>query len=809
MKMLEEGLLNELQQGILLVDKKSNVLFANTFFLNQLHYIEGLQDRKFEDLLEDKSQINNLLSKQEKVIIIFRDAHHHQVRAWGKIVIGEHKGETVFWIIVTEWSNDNYTKKELEQLLDVVPYSLWIEDFKGNYRYVNKALVEEVSRMEGRTVSKEEIYELKGYEVWQKSVTKEHWDENNELLEEQGIINHIKWSSLGYEPYCHALSKLATTDHTGKINGVYGFKSFRTEIRNIEEELYKAYIQNMDIHDGLKPRERNSKQEHEKSEIPYYIGALDIFIYEYNEVKKQVELKCCIGENKRVIEKNSPIPMEKEDYAKYAKSKKIWTIQDFIHTFRWSGTKEEVPSIHYVTLYPIYYDNETYGLLVAGYSNKSTVYMHNAHIMDKISGYLGGLIRNVNYYQRAYNELATTKELEENLMEFFNIPSLFYSVYNYGIGHITMHFGWQQLLGWQEEDVIGPKGMCAIHEEDREELGKCMQQIKSGKSIAAQITRMYCKNGDIKYVKWWGKRVGTSTTLTMVGIDVTEEMHSLERLAEYKKVLELQRMKTQFMNKISHELKTPLNMIYCIEQLNQRDIDRYLQEGKIEIDEKPMLRYQKALRKNIYRLLRLTNNIVDITELSVGSYYLNLKSHNIVEVIENITMTVIDYIKSNTINIVFDTVEEEIEMVCDSDKIETIILNLLSNAVKYSKEKGNILVRISRQRNQAIIEVSDDGIGIPAEKIGGIFECFAQVDQSFTRKCEGSGVGLTLVKALVDIMEGDIKVKSQIGKGTTFTIKIPIRKGKSIATLKEELGQISRSNQMEKCNIEFSDIYSL
>lgn len=806
--MLEEGLLNELQEGILLVDKKSNVLFANTFFLNQLHYVEGLQDRKFEELIEDKSQIKSLLNKQEKVKFNFRDAHHHQVRAWGKIALGEYKGETVFWIIVTEWSNDNYTKKELEQLLDIVPYSLWLENFKGNYRYVNKALVEEVSRVEGRDFSKEEIYELKGYEVWNKSVTREHWDENNELLEEQGLINQIKWSSLGNEPYCHALSKLAVTDHTGKIKAVYGFKSYRTEIRNIEEELYKAYIQNMDMHDRLKPLERNSNQEQEKSEIPYYMGALDIFIYEYNEAKKQVELKCCIGENKGVIEKNSPIPMKKEDYIQCAKSRKVWTIEDFIHTFKWPGTKEEVPSIHYVTIYPIYYDNETYGLLVAGYSNKSTVYMHNAHIMDKIGGYLGGLIRNFNYYQRAYNELATTKELEENLMEFFNIPPLLYSVYNYDTAHITMHFGWQQLLGWQEEDVMGLKGMCAIHEEYRDEFYECIQQIKSGKSIAAHITRMYCKNGDIKYVKWWGKRVGTSKTLTMVGIDVTEEMHSLERIAEYRKVLELQGMKTQFMNKISHELKTPLNMIYCIEQLNQKDIDRYLQQGKIEMGEEPMLRYQKTLRKNIYRLLRLTNNIVDITELSVGSYYLNLKSHNIVEVIENITMTVIDYIKSNTINIIFDTAEEEIEMVCDSDKIETIILNLLSNAVKYSKEKGNILVRIARQRNHAVIEVTDDGIGIPEDKIEGIFECFTQVDQSLTRKCEGSGVGLTLVKALVDIMEGDIKVKSKIGKGTTFTIKLPIRKGKCTATSKRELGQIGRSNQMEKCSIEFSDIYS-
>lgn len=226
-------------------------------------------------------------------------------------------------------------------------------------------------------------------------------------------------------------------------------------------------------------------------------------------------------------------------------------------------------------------------------------------------------------------------------------------------------------------------------------------------------------------------------------------------------------MRTQFLANISHELKTPLNIIMCTTKLLKAcssDKDEFL---------KYYNKYENTITQNSSRMLRLIDNIIDITKFDVGCFKMNFKNCEIVSLIEDITLSIAQYEKINGRNIIFDTNCEVIEICCDADSIERVILNLLSNAVKFTKENGNILVKLEKQTDYIIITVKDDGIGIPKEFRKSVFERFVQVDKSFRRNVEGSGIGLSLVKSIVDLHDGEIYLKDSDEIGAEFVIKLP------------------------------------
>ena len=263
-------------------------------------------------------------------------------------------------------------------------------------------------------------------------------------------------------------------------------------------------------------------------------------------------------------------------------------------------------------------------------------------------------------------------------------------------------------------------------------------------------------------------------------------------------------LKTEFFSNLSHELRTPLNVILSTLQLLDvftKGNDTYNSDGKFK-------KYINIMKQNCYRQLRLVNNMIDITKLDAGYFELRLQNCNIINLIENVTLSVSEYIKNNSIELVFDTDIEERIIACDPDKIERIILNLLSNSIKFTKQGGNMTVNIYDKEEYIVISVKDTGIGIPADKLDIIFDRFRQVDKSLARENEGSGIGLSIVKSLVELHDGKISVFSEYGIGTEFTIELPA------VILSEEI-QISGivedqfHDRIDRIHIEFSDIYSI
>lgn len=276
-----------------------------------------------------------------------------------------------------------------------------------------------------------------------------------------------------------------------------------------------------------------------------------------------------------------------------------------------------------------------------------------------------------------------------------------------------------------------------------------------------------------------------------------EKSKSIERLKQEEKI------KNEFFANISHEFKTPLNIILATMQLMERASK---DESIVVTKDIDFNKYIYNIRQNSYRLLRLVNNLIDITRIDIGYYYLQLENHNIVSIVEDITLSVVEYTKEKGITLIFDTEVEEEIIACDPDKIERIMLNLLSNAVKYSDEQGGIEVMVRIVSDKILISVKDYGDGIPEEKLESIFERFVQVDRTLARKCEGSGIGLSLTKALVDMHGGNIYAKSKLREGTEFIVELPrvqIEGCEKIAQI-PDLGGVA----VERCKVEFSDIYS-
>jgi signal transduction histidine kinase len=203
----------------------------------------------------------------------------------------------------------------------------------------------------------------------------------------------------------------------------------------------------------------------------------------------------------------------------------------------------------------------------------------------------------------------------------------------------------------------------------------------------------------------------------------------------------------------------------------------------------------------------LISNIIDITKIDAGYFQINCKNCDIIRVVEDITLSIANYIENMGLTITFDTETEEMIIACDPDKIERIMLNLLSNAVKFTPRGGQIFVYITDGDEMIYIHVKDTGIGIPNDMKDMVFERFFQVDKTMTRAKEGSGIGLSLVKSFVEMHDGKIQLLSEKGKGSEFIIGIP-KKLVPDERVAEEPFRADDKKKINTINIEFSDIYN-
>lgn len=264
---------------------------------------------------------------------------------------------------------------------------------------------------------------------------------------------------------------------------------------------------------------------------------------------------------------------------------------------------------------------------------------------------------------------------------------------------------------------------------------------------------------------------------------------------------EIEKMQQEFFANISHELRTPLNLIFGSLQLI-KSVEKEALEKRNSLN-----KYIDIIDQNSKRLLKLVDNLIDSTRMKCGYYEYKPKNYDIVSFVENISMSVADFAKQNNIDLIFDTDVEEKIMAFDLEKLERIMLNLLSNSIKYNKAQGQIEVLLNDCNDTFVIRVKDTGVGIPSDNLMYIFERFRQVENRFNKSTEGSGIGLSLVKDLIEIQGGTIEVKSELGVGSEFIIKLPVKILSDDSNIDKVYFNNDYHDLVKRMNIEFSDIY--
>ncbi|WP_338608636.1 two-component regulator propeller domain-containing protein [Clostridium baratii] len=246
----------------------------------------------------------------------------------------------------------------------------------------------------------------------------------------------------------------------------------------------------------------------------------------------------------------------------------------------------------------------------------------------------------------------------------------------------------------------------------------------------------------------------------------------IEKEEIYNKLLKHEKLRNTYLVNLSHELRTPLNVILSSEQLI-----RALNENREGIEKKDLRKYMAIIKKNSKTLLKVINDLIDNSKIQSGAYTLKIEETDIVYLVEEVALSMKTYIESNGIELIIDPEIEEKIIECDKTNIERCVINLISNAVKFTKENGTIFIGIEEHEETDTVDiiVRDNGVGIPKEKQDIIFDRFENLETQVSSKHCSSGIGLTLVKNLVELHNGKISLISEVNKGSEFRITLPVK----------------------------------
>lgn len=224
---------------------------------------------------------------------------------------------------------------------------------------------------------------------------------------------------------------------------------------------------------------------------------------------------------------------------------------------------------------------------------------------------------------------------------------------------------------------------------------------------------------------------------------------------------EAEKVRREFTANVSHELKTPLTSINGYAEM--------IANGMVEGEE--VKKFAGIIQKEGTRLLTLIESILNLSKLEDESVEKTYEEIDLYETIKDVVHKLKPQAASHKVNLEVDG--EITHVKANKRMIEDLVYNLIDNAIKYNVENGNVLVSVKNEENNGLISVKDTGIGIPKEEQNRVFERFYRIDKSRSKKIEGSGLGLSIVKHIVEYHNGSITLESEVGKGTTITIKLP------------------------------------
>jgi PAS domain S-box-containing protein len=340
---------------------------------------------------------------------------------------------------------------------------------------------------------------------------------------------------------------------------------------------------------------------------------------------------------------------------------------------------------------------------------------------------------------------------------------------------------WQATLGFTNQELRARPYLEYVHPDDQSATIAEASKLSTGVDTVHFENRYRCKDGSYKWLAWTAAQSLSEGLIYAVARDMTEQRRSADEIQRLnrdleRKVVELEtvnrrleessRLKSGFLTNVSHELRTPLNAIIGFSQMLCRDAVGPLQPKQ--------RRYVDNVLSSSRHLLSLINDLLDISKIEAGKMDLKLHSLSVSELLQDAAGVIRGMADQKQIQVEVERPRADLAVWGDAGRLKQVILNLLSNAIKFTPAGGRVRVGASKLGTMVQLQVIDTGIGVAAGDQDRIFGEFQQVDGSETREFPGTGLGLALTRKLVEMHGGSIQIQSDLGKGSTFTVTLPL-----------------------------------
>ncbi|MBI5417758.1 PAS domain-containing sensor histidine kinase [Candidatus Poribacteria bacterium] len=323
--------------------------------------------------------------------------------------------------------------------------------------------------------------------------------------------------------------------------------------------------------------------------------------------------------------------------------------------------------------------------------------------------------------------------------------------------------GAEKIIGIKAKNAIGKCCREIFHGELCKKDCALSESKKNGYILLNKEGRIKKKSGD-----WIPVMVSTAPLRSpdgkiIGGVETFRDVSELEKIN--KELIQLNNVKTDFLSMVSHELKTPLTIVKGYVELLIHERLGTLTPKQKDVTE--------IIKNKIDKLNLLINDLLDVSQMEFGKFKIAKNPFDIIELVvyKKKEFQVIAEKKNLALNLIL--YDDKIIVNGDKERLSQVLSNLITNAIKFTESKGKITIKLETKQDYLYIHVIDTGIGIAPEQVNKIFDKFYQVDASCTRKYNGVGLGLAISRDIIKLHDGKIIVKSEPGKGSTFTIIIP------------------------------------
>jgi len=367
-------------------------------------------------------------------------------------------------------------------------------------------------------------------------------------------------------------------------------------------------------------------------------------------------------------------------------------------------------------------------------------------------------------------------------------------------GRVTFlnEFG-QRFFGYTEKEIRGRHVLGTIVPKDESagrDLSQLMEEILTDpQKFERNINENIRRNGERVWIDWTNKVVldeqGQINEILSIGSDITDRKQAEEQirrlnddLRRHAEVLEQRvaertaelaaatekaeaanRVKSAFLASMSHELRTPLNSIIGFTGIIINEL-----AGPLNLEQKKQM---KMVKGSAHHLLNLINDVLDISKIEARELEVSCETFSMRNVVNQVAESLLPLAGQKGLSLSVKIAPDVDMLASDERRVRQVLINLANNAIKFT-EKGTVTITCLTRDSRVEVAITDSGIGIKDEDIGKLFKPFQQLDTGISRKYEGTGLGLSVCKRILDMLGGDIQVKSQFGKGSTFTFTLPL-----------------------------------